>query len=149
MRRVNDLLDQTLKRLRLGERVHAHGAIAQWAATVGPQVASHARALEVAGTTLHVQVDHSVWLAQLRLLAPVILEQINARLGAGTITDLDLRIGNTPPPRAPEPPAASPREEFPRLSPEEAREIDRAIAEVPDPTLRALLRDLREKQGTT
>ena len=149
MRRIGDLLDATLKRLRLGDRIHAHRALGEWAETVGPQVAGHATPMEVAGTTLLVQVDHSAWLAQLRLLAPVILERLNTRLGAGTITHLVLRIGSAPPAGAPEPPAAVPGEQPPRLSPEEAREIDHAIEEVPDESLRALLRELREKQGPT
>jgi len=146
VRRIGDLLDATLKRFHLGARVHAHRALAEWAQIVGSQVAAHARPLEVAGTTLHVQVDHSAWLAQLRLLSPVILEQLDARLGAGTITDLVLRIGSAAPPAATDPPAAA-REEPPALSPEEAREIDRAIEAVPDSPLRDLLQALRVKQG--
>ncbi len=146
MRRIGDLLDATLKRFHLGARMHAHRALAEWAHIVGPQVAAHARPIEVAGTTLHVQVDHSAWLAQLRLLSPVILEQLDARLGAGTITNLVLRIGSAAPPPAPEPVVGA-REEPPTLSPEEAREIDSAIAEVPDSSLRDLLQALRAKQG--
>jgi hypothetical protein len=146
VRRIGDLLDHTLKRFRLGERVRAHRAIGEWAEIVGPQVAGHARPTEVAGTTLVVQVDHSAWLAQLRLLSPVILERLNARLGEGTIRDIALRIGSAPPPRPPDASSAAAPEAPPRLSPEEAGEIDRAIADVSDPSLRALLLELREKQ---
>ena len=147
MRRIGDLLDDSLKRLGLVEPLRARGAIEQWEEIVGPQVAAHARALEVTGTILHVQVDHSAWLAQLRLLTPVILEQLNARLGEATISNVSLRIGSAPPAAHPGPPAAGAPEPPPRLSPEESREIDRAIAGIPDPSLRALLQELRKKQS--
>ena len=151
MRRIGDLLDKTLKRFKLEERLRASRALTEWAEAVGPQIAAHTRAVEVAGKALLVQVDHSAWLAQLHLLRPMILERLNARLGEGTIKDLVLRIGSTTPtPRADTSAEATPgaiHESPSPLSPEELGQIDRAIEEVPDPGLRALLRALREKQG--
>ena len=151
MRRIGDLLDETLKRFKLEERLRASRALTEWAEAVGPQIAAHTRAVEVAGKALLVQVDHSAWLAQLHLLRPMILERLNARLGEGTIKDLVLRIGSTTPtPRAEAPAEATLdaiHESPSPLSPEELGRIDRAIEEVPDPGLRALLRALREKQS--
>ena len=143
MRKIGEVLGESLRKLRLTERVHAHRALVVWDEAVGERVAAHARAVQVSGTVLRVNVDHNVWLAQLGLMKPIIVARLNEHLGAGTLTDIELRIGGVAPPAAPRAPKPPPRPDHTPLSRADAAEVERDIAGVTDPDLRALLSRLR------
>lgn len=69
-------------------------AAAAFAEALGWRLSSEARlrALTRDGTLIAVTPD-ARWADQLRTLAPTILERVNARLGPGAASALDVRVG--------------------------------------------------------
>ncbi len=67
-------------------------ACAAWKATVGKKIASHARALSLVRTHLIVEVDDAVWKFQLFSMSRMIVTQLEKRLGAGVVSDIEFRV---------------------------------------------------------
>ena len=89
--RVSSLLKQLLGQPGLGEQITRHQAWLVWDQLVGEQIAARARPLKLRKGVLEVQVDHPVWMQQLQMLKPTILEKINAKIPNAGITDIYLR----------------------------------------------------------
>jgi predicted nucleic acid-binding Zn ribbon protein len=65
-----------------------------WEAAVGPAIAAHARPEEVRSRKLYVSVDSALWLQELTLMKPSLIERLNALLEEGEgVGDLVLRLG--------------------------------------------------------
>jgi len=110
-----------------------------WSDLVGPDAARRSRPIGLTGGCLHVAVDNSPWLQELTLRAGELTRKIAARFPP--VRALRLTLGPATN-RAPEAssPAASPRATA--LSPHDLREIDAAVAAIPDPDARAAARRL-------
>ncbi len=89
--KVGSLLKQLLGQPGLGEQLTRHQAWLIWDQLVGKQIAAHARPLKLRKGVLEVQVDHPVWMQQLQLLKPQILQKITAQIPNAGITDIYLR----------------------------------------------------------
>ena len=82
--------------------VRVHGVFSRWGAIVGDQVAQHAIPLsfvkdaDTDGGRLVVQTDSTAWATQMRLLAPTVLARLNAELGEGTVTFIEVRGPSAP-----------------------------------------------------
>jgi predicted nucleic acid-binding Zn ribbon protein len=69
---------------------------------VGDQVAQHAQPVsfvkdpDTDGGRLVVQTDSTAWATQMRLLAPTVLTRLNAELGDGTVTFIEVRGPSAP-----------------------------------------------------
>jgi predicted nucleic acid-binding Zn ribbon protein len=59
-----------------------------WPEAVGPAIAGEARPTGERGGVLTISCSASVWAQELDLMAPAILEQLNARLRSGSVTRL-------------------------------------------------------------
>jgi predicted nucleic acid-binding Zn ribbon protein len=59
-----------------------------WSEAVGPTIASEARPTSERGGVLTISCSASVWAQELDLMAPVILEQVNALLRGGQLARL-------------------------------------------------------------
>ena len=88
---VGSLLKELLKQPGLGEQITRHQAWLVWDQLVGEQIAARARPLRLRKGVLEVQVDHPVWMQQLQLMKPQILEKISAKIPNAGITDIYLR----------------------------------------------------------
>ena len=89
--RVSSLLQQMLGQAGIGEQITRHQAWLVWDQLVGETIAARARPLKLRKGVLEVQVDHPVWMQQLQMMKPQILEKINTRLPNSGITDIYLR----------------------------------------------------------
>ncbi len=89
--RVGSLLKQILGKPGFGEQITRHQAWLVWDQLVGEQIAARARPLKLRKGVLEVQVDHPVWMQQLQMLKPKILEKIEAKIPNAGITDIYLR----------------------------------------------------------
>lgn len=69
-----------------------------WRSAVGPAIAEQAQPVSERGGTLTVSCSASVWAHELDLMAPAILERLNAALDRGEIARL--RCVATPPAEA-------------------------------------------------
>ena len=109
--RVGFLLKQILGQPGFGEQITRHQAWLIWDQLVGEQIAARARPLKLRKGILEVQVDHPVWMQQLQMMKPQILEKINTMIPNAGITDIYLRQSRNSqtykakkPHQAPEPP---------------------------------------------
>ncbi len=89
--RVGFLLKQILGQPGFGEQITRHQAWLVWDQLVGEQIAARARPLKLRKGVLEVQVDHPVWMQQLQMMKPQILEKISAVIPNAGITDIYLR----------------------------------------------------------
>ncbi len=76
------------------ERIGSRGVMAEaklrtvWREVVGDQVAGAATVRRLRGTVLDVDVSTDAWATELTYLAGEIVSKLNARLGAGHITEI-------------------------------------------------------------
>ena len=89
--RVSSLLNQLLGQPGVGEQITRHQAWLVWDQLVGETIAARARPLKLRKGVLEVQVDHPVWMQQLQMMKPQILEKIEAKIPNAGITDIYLR----------------------------------------------------------
>lgn len=80
----------------VGSMTSSQGPMVQllecWDAEVGAQVARHCRPRRLDEARLLVEVDDPTWATQLRFLSAEIVDRLNARLGAGTVATVDVRV---------------------------------------------------------
>lgn len=88
---VSSLLKELLKKPGLGEQITRHQAWLVWDQLVGKQIAARARPKKIRQGVLEVQVDHPVWMQQLHMLKPKILEKIKTTIPNAGINDIYLR----------------------------------------------------------
>lgn len=127
----------------LEERLVEGRIRAEWAASVGPDVARRARPGRLQQGVLEVLVDNAPWLAELRLRQDELVAALAARF-PGRVRGLRLAPGRPPAePEAPGGPAAArpARPAATRPSAAERAELEALAGQLRDPELsRALLR---------
>jgi len=69
----------------------------RWEQIVGPDLAAHTRPDTFADGELAVTADSTAWATQVRLLAPQLVQRLNAELGDGSV--LRVRVRGPAPPR--------------------------------------------------
>ena len=83
--RIGGLVDATLARLGIAERVKRSEVVADWRRLVGSHIADVAQAVSVRGDTLFVAVDSAAWRNELSLMRPQLLAKLNAGRTEGRI----------------------------------------------------------------
>ncbi len=66
--------------------VSVHQLLARWPDLVGVVNAEHSAPISYAETVLTVRAESSTWATSLRTIAPQLVARLNAQLGQGTIT---------------------------------------------------------------
>ena len=66
-----------------------------WADAVGGDIADHARPSALADGVLTVTVDDPAWATQLRFLATDLAASVDARVGPGLVTRIEVRHGRS------------------------------------------------------
>jgi hypothetical protein len=131
----------------LAGRLGIYRIIGQWESTVGAVIARHAQPLSIRGKKLTVQVDSPVWMQQLSLLKPDLIEKVNRGMGEDAVKDITLRLGEVAQKKL------SPRTAPPvPLSGKERALVDGYVKDIDDPEIKAALaklieRDLVNKKG--
>lgn len=119
-------------------------ALLYWSEIVGEAMARAVQAYRVENGVLYVCTESSTWAQELGFLKSIIIKQLNQRLGADTITDIQCRIGTLQrqqrlqarDPRIP-PSQDLQRIELPRA---EQQRINDMVANIPDAELREILK---------
>jgi predicted nucleic acid-binding Zn ribbon protein len=140
---ISSLLKQMLDQPGIGEQITRHQAWLVWDQLVGEQIAARARPLRLRKGVLEVQVDHPVWMQQLQMLKPKILDKINTKIPNSGITDIYLRKTNNPNTnrrlqirKTPDPPSWAKIE----LTSTEKQLIEKELEQIDNPELRRELR---------
>lgn len=94
------LLGSTVRRLVDDQgwdlSLRVHGVFGRWAQIVGEEIAQHATPESFVDGKLTVRTDSTAWATQLRLLSSDVLARLNAELGHGTVTLLEVVGPRTP-----------------------------------------------------
>ncbi len=91
---ISEILGRLLKKLGLERRAREARIALEWERLVGETIARHTRPVGVRGKTLLVNVDSSVWLAELdRYFKDAMLEKISSGLDGIRIDEIRFRIG--------------------------------------------------------
>lgn len=61
-----------------------------WMDVVGEQVAGSASVRRLRGSVLEVEVSSDTWATELTYLSAAIIEKLNAKLGAGTVSQISV-----------------------------------------------------------
>jgi len=69
-----------------------------WVSVVGADLAEHAKPGRLKGTTLVVYVSSDTWATEFRYLSEIVKEKLNARLGAGIVTEISVAKRRNQPP---------------------------------------------------
>jgi predicted nucleic acid-binding Zn ribbon protein len=76
--------------------VAVHSVMARWPAIVGPEMAEHCKPESYQDTELTVRTDSTAWATQLKMLAPDLVRRLNAELGDGTVTRVNVQGPHAP-----------------------------------------------------
>jgi len=142
--RVGNLLTAAVP--ALAERMLEEAIRREWAQTAGPEAARRSRPGALRQGTLEVSVDNSPWLQELTLRSAAIVAALRKRHGSA-VTGVRFALGSG---RGDADVVARPAHagtEAPerRLTVEEARLVDAAAGQVPDPALASSLKRLLTK----
>lgn len=121
---AGSVLDSLTRTMGVHERLQPYRAWKVWAEVVGPQTAQHAQPYRLRAGILEVKVDHPVWMQQLQLLKPRILERLNRAIAPAVLADILLRHGQ---PELPVPLQLPTEEKAPPLTAEEKGVLDRLL----------------------
>ena len=142
---INELLCELLARQGMEEKLEEYRVWLVWEACVGPQIAAQARPLRLRDGILEVRVSQPVWMQQLQLLKPQLLNKINQRLEGSPLKDIYLKRGSLK--------AAPDEETLPTiewkkiaLNDKERSGIETATEALKDDEIRHSLQRLLEKQ---
>jgi hypothetical protein len=133
---IGDLIDGALPQLR--DRLLEMRIRSAWSALVGSDVARRARPGAIAGRTLEVTVDNSPWLHELTLRSAEVTRAVSTHFPE--VTALRFVLGTLAHDDRAVPTDREPRSR--RLTDDDRRDIDGAVAHIPDPTLAAAARRL-------
>jgi hypothetical protein len=143
LRRV---LERSLRDLGLERRLKTEQLTTLWPEIVGPSVANISRPAQLRHGTLFIDVADHVWMQELKFQEGELIGRLNAALREPLVRRLFFRLARLTrvdpgSPREPEtpPPAATP------LDPQQELALEREVADVRDPELRAVLKEFRRR----
>src|SRR5919109_3145813 len=139
-------LERSLRDLGLQKRLKIEELTVLWPKIVGPSVAKIAHPAQFRNGTLFIDVADNVWMQELKFQEGELIARLNEALREPLVRRLFLQLARTPLPEAlsqreptTAPPAAAP------LDPQQELALEREVANVRDPELRAILKDFRRR----
>lgn len=138
MKRLGDILDRTVRRLPLRQKLDDYALWEIWDDTVGRAVARNAQPERIRNGTLFVRVRAPVWMQQLQYMKDVMAERLNERLGRQVVTNIFFVVGELPE----EPPPENAGADAPAPAVDAARLPEQELGRIADPGLRNSLRSL-------
>jgi hypothetical protein len=92
-RPVGDSLDTVMRGLGAPEASGVHLVFERWSEVVGEALAARTHPVRMDGGRLVLEVDEPAIATHVRFLQPELLARLEALLGPGRVTALDLRVG--------------------------------------------------------
>jgi len=136
MEKLTDVLNRSLKRLPLGNRLEDYAIWSIWNDTVGPAVARNAQPEKIRHGTLFVKVSAPIWMQQLHYMKELITAKINERLDRPVVTSIFFRVGTLPTE------GKGDEASTPRFPIDASRLPEAELRALPDPALQQCLRGL-------
>lgn len=137
---LGSVLEQSLKRFELAQRLEEYGIWPLWNDVVGGPIARNAQPEKIRHGTLFVKVTSPVWMQQLQFMKDMIADKLNQRLGNPVVKNIFFMVGQISPMEAPSPPQGVPQ----RAAEAEAGAVvsDEFLAAISDPAIRAAFKKL-------
>ena len=88
------VLDHSLKRFDLSQRLDDYGVWPIWNEVVGKTIARNAQPEKIRNGTLFVKVTSPVWMQQLQFMKEMIVDKINLRLKSAAVKNLFFMVGH-------------------------------------------------------
>lgn len=146
--RTSSILHKFLIEQGLTGKLNSYRIWQLWPSIVGPQIAARTQPLRLRDQVLEVRVDHPVWMQQLQLMKPQLLQRLNQQLGSDTIKDIYLRRGRLAPSSSNEPDnAPPPLRNAPPVTTEDQKRIENSLQSVTDDAVKNGLRHIFELQS--
>lgn len=95
-KRVGSVLDSYITDRGWEVGVSIHTLLARWEDVVGEVVASHSSPETYEAGVVVVRTDSTAWATQLRTIAPQIVAKLNAAVGDGSVTRVEVRGPDAP-----------------------------------------------------
>jgi hypothetical protein len=135
------ILENSLKRLDLADKLKEYGIWPIWNDTVGPTIARNAQPEKIRHGTLFVKVSGPTWMQQLQYMKGLIAEKLNQRLEKEVVKNIFFVVGQikADESKANEAPTPNPSEPQSNLDEDELRSIR-------DPEIRRSLKRLYAAQ---
>jgi len=133
------VLDQSLKRLDLAQRLDEYGVWPIWNDVVGTTIARNAQPEKIRHGTLFVKVTSPVWMQQLQFMKEMIADKLNQRLDCEAVKNIFFMVGRID---------AADEETATDVSQNQAQENaaievnDEFLASIGDPAIRAAFKKL-------
>jgi predicted nucleic acid-binding Zn ribbon protein len=89
---VADSLDRLVRHLGAPSVDVTTSLVRRWPDLVGPHVGANSRPLRLRDGTLTVGVADPAWATQLRFLEAMLVERLQAELGAGSVVTIEVRV---------------------------------------------------------
>ena len=93
---VSDAMGRLIDNLGWGRELNVHMVMGRWSELVGSAIADHATPESYRDGVLVVRAESTTWASALRLEAPRVVAILNADLGQGTITSIEVRGPSAP-----------------------------------------------------
>lgn len=141
--KAGSVLGKLLSEFGLRNALSKHALVNLWPKIVDAPIARHAKAERVAGSTLHVIVDSSVWMNELSAVKTVLIEKLNehVRSGEAAITDIRFNQRSWAKQEPQTPSNAQPQ----KLTPEDVRMVRTLLEPVRDAGVRQVIKRILEK----
>jgi hypothetical protein len=143
---LSDILEKHSKPFRFAQGVLEYRLRLAWNQALGNTIAQQAQPLRLARGLLTVAVRSSVWVQELQMMAPEILDRLRQHRVGRAVEKIRFRIGSVEPPE-------KPAEDLPRLlsrvelNSEALSQLDHLCATVGDPELRSIIHRVAEKDA--
>lgn len=139
---ISGTIEKLLNARGWSGRLKEYRVLGLWDRIVGAGISAHAQPASIRGKKLTVIVDSSVWMQQLSLLKPELMEKLNRGLGENAVDGITLKLGDVGRKGVVE--ERKPvRQRI--LGEEERKRIDAYVREIGDEELRDRLKRLIEK----
>ena len=139
-------LEQSFHHLGLQKRLQIEQLTVLWPQIVGPAIAKISSPAQFRTGTLFIDVVDNVWMQELKFQEGELINRVNTALGETWVRRLFFQLARLPLPapiRAPE--AAPPPQAVTPLDADQEQALERELASVRDPQLRAVLKDFRRR----
>lgn len=93
---LGEVFEQVVSQRGWGTQLNVHALLGRWSALVGPHVAAHSKPETFVDGVLVIRTDATSWATQLRLMAPQLLAKLNAAVGEGSITRVEVKGPDAP-----------------------------------------------------
>lgn len=143
---LRQVLDRSLRDLGLQKRLKAEQLSVLWPKIVGPGVAKIAFPAQFRNGTLFIDVVDNVWMQELKFKEGELIGLLNEALREPLVRRLFFQLDRTSRPDSssqPESTTTSPAGT--PLDPQQELALEREVASVRDPELRAILKDFRRR----